>query len=100
MNTFFFLEVAIVGENSKERSMDHSANFVVVGEGRVHPIEEGVEPVQSDGIHALGARRGVVLVQLPQEDLRDFMLTARLLSFSSSISPLEKALSKAKATVS
>ena len=45
MNTLFFLEVAIVGENSKERSMDHSTNFVIVGEGRIHPIEEGVEPV-------------------------------------------------------
>ena len=80
--------------------MDDLAGSGIIWKGGVDPVEEGVEPAQPDGVHALALGQGVVPKQLGEEDLSGVRGTARLLSFSSSMSPFEKALRRAKATVS
>ena len=80
--------------------MEEGAGEGVSRVGAVHAVQQRVEPAQPDRVHLLRLGGRVVFVEFGKENLDGEKGTARLLSFYSSWSPSEKALSNAKATVS
>jgi len=98
--TFFLFEIPVIAKHCQQRSMNDLACCGIFREGRIDPVEECVEPTQPDRVHSFALRYRVVFEQFGKKDLNRRRGTARLLSFSSSIYPLEKAFRSAKATVS
>lgn len=98
MVTFFLEEIFVIGDDRDERGVHDGVGKWWVRVVGVEAVEEGVEPAEADGVHALGFAGDIIFVDLGEEELTKVRDTLR--EWSSADSSLEKMFMSACATES